>query len=407
MKILAPGFQQDPVKYRLAVDFSTITFPYLALISITALQTGVLNAQGKFGPGAAAPIAFNIVLIAGLFLARAFHWHVGYTQSWAFALSGVVQMVWLMISCARAGVSIPWVRPVLSEEILRLFRRIGPGAIGAGAAQINLLISTMLASMLPTGAVSHLFYADRLNQLPIGVIGVAVGTTLLPVLTRHIEADRHDHAHHYMNRAIEFCLLLGLPATLGLAIAAPSIIGTLFEHGAFTHVDTIATAEALTAYALGIPAFLLVKVFAAAFFARHDTKTPVKIAVIAMVTNVLASLLLLGLLQHVGIALANSLAVFVNALLLFFCLRRKIGTLGDAKLRARGPKIIFCSAVMGVTTWGLVIGSQPWFIDHSFVTKIVVLGAVIGASSLVYGLLLQFTGAMRISDLRAILKSKD
>ena len=290
MLLLAPGFSSEPEKYKLAVNFSTITFPYLALISVTALQTGVLNAQGRFGPGAAAPIAFNLVLIAALYLSRIMGWDVGYALSWAVTISGAVQMLWLMISCRRAKVSLPLMLPQLGEASSKLFRRIGPGAVGAGAAQINLLVSTILASTLPTGAVSYLFYADRLNQLPLGIVGIAVATTLLPLLSRHIEAGRTEQARHYTSRAVEFCLLLGLPATIGLSVAAQPIIQTLFEHGAFTHEDAVRTAQALAAYSLGIPAFLLVKAFAAGFFARHDTKTPVQIAMIAMLVNVRAVL---------------------------------------------------------------------------------------------------------------------
>ena len=153
-------------------------------------------------------------------------------------------------------------------ESRRLFRRVGPGCLGAGAAQINLLVSTILASTLPTGAVSWLFYADRLNQLPLGIVGIAVATTLLPMLSRHVEAGREDSVRHYMSRAIEFCLMLGLPATVGLAIAAKPIIQTLFEHGAFGAADTQATSEALAAYALGIPGFLAGEGFQRRDFSR-------------------------------------------------------------------------------------------------------------------------------------------
>jgi putative peptidoglycan lipid II flippase len=406
MLILAPGFENSPEKYNLAVDFSTITFPYLALISVTALQTGVLNAQGKFGPGAAAPIAFNLVLIAALFIARFFRLHVGYTLAWAVTISGVVQMLWLMISCRRAGVSIPLVLPQLGEASKRLFRRIGPGALGAGAAQVNLLISTILASTLPTGAVSYLFYADRLNQLPLGIVGIAVATTLLPLLSRHIENGNHDNARHYTSRAIEFCLMLGLPATVGLALVAQPIIQTLFEHGVFTHEDTLATAETLAAYSLGIPAFLLVKVFAAGFFARHDTATPVKIAFIAMAVNVTAALLLLGLMKHTGIALASSLAVWTNALLLYMRLRKKTGPIGDAKLLQRAPRLLLCAFGMSAVTWGLVAGTGDWFIGHHLIRELIALTGIIGLSTVVYAVLLQMTGAMRLQEVLAVLRRR-
>ena len=403
MMILAPGFEHDPEKYKLAVDFSTITFPYLALISVTALQTGVLNARGRFGPGAAAPIAFNIVLIIGLFAARFFHWHVGYTLAWSVTISGAVQCAWLAVSCYRVQASIPLLRPQLGEESGKLFRRIGPGAVGAGAAQINLLISTILASTLPTGAVSHLFYADRLNQLPLGIVGIAVATTLLPLLSRHIEAGEEDKARHFSSRAIEFCLLLGLPAMIGLIVLARPIVQTLFQHGAFTQEDTVATVQALRAYALGIPGFLLVKVFAACFFARHDTKTPVKAAMTSMAANVVFSVLLLGVFQHVGIALANSLAVSLNAVLHYRHLRRKNVPLGDLKLPVRIKKVFLCAAIMAGTTTLLTQYGWNAIALSGIGQEVAALCALIGLSGISYAAALQVTGAMRWGDVKEII----
>jgi putative peptidoglycan lipid II flippase len=407
MLILAPGFEKDPEKFNLAINFSTITFPYLALISVTALQTGVLNARGIFGPGAAAPIAFNIVLIIGLLAAQLFDWHMGYTLAWAVTISGVVQCAWLAISCYRARASIPLLRPHLSEASNKLFRRIGPGTVGAGAAQINLLISTILASTLPTGAVSYLFYADRLNQLPLGIVGIAVATTLLPLLSRHIEAGAEDKVRHFNSRAIEFCLLLGLPATIGLIVFAQPIIETLFQHGVFKAEDTAATVDALRAYALGIPGFLLVKIFAAGFFARHDTKTPIKIAIIAMVVNVFCSLLLLGVLQHTGIALANSIAINVNATLLYMRLRRKNAPIGDADLPGRIVKISVCAVVMAAATVLLLVFGWNAIEFSGIVQKIFGLGALIGLSGVFYTATLHLTKTMRWTDVKVILGRKD
>jgi putative peptidoglycan lipid II flippase len=405
MRVLAPGYHDTPEKFDLAVNFSTITFPYLALISVTALQTGVLNARGRFGPGAAAPIAFNLVLIAAMFMASYYKWHVGYTLAVAVTVSGVVQMLWLAVSCYRARVSIPLVLPHMGKASATLFKRIGPGAIGAGAAQINLLVSTCLASTLPTGAVSYLFYADRLNQLPLGIVGIAVATTLLPLLSRHVEAGKEEHVNHYMSRAVEFCLLLGLPATIGLSITAAPIIGTLFEHGAFTHADTVATAEALGAYALGIPGFLLVKVFAAGFFARHDTKTPVQVAVIAMIVNVVCSLALLHPMQHTGIALANSIAVWTNAILLFTRLRKKKLHFGDAKLKKRLPRILLCALGMAIVTY-LVMGKMEGAFTGFLMEKSAALGLLIGTSALSYAVFLHSLHAMRLDDVLAVLRRK-
>ncbi|MDR3450564.1 MAG: murein biosynthesis integral membrane protein MurJ [Alphaproteobacteria bacterium] len=405
MFLLAPGFESDPGKFNLAATFSTITFPYLALISITALQTGVLNARGRFGPGAAAPIALNIVLILGLIAAHYFKWDVGYALAWSLTISGAVQCAWLAISCWRARASIPLLRPHLGEASRKLFRRIGPGALGAGAAQINLAISTNFASHLP-GAVSYLFYADRLNQLPLGIVGVATATTLLPLLSRYIATGDHAKARHFTGRAIEFSLLLGLPAMIGLATMSRPIVQILFQHGAFTHDDTVQTVHALRAYAFGIPGFLLVKVFAAGFFARHDTKTPVKIALIALATNVICAYFLRIPFQHTGIALANSIATTLNAALLYLMMRRHGIPAGNPDLGWRIAKILFCALLM--TAASMCTTNYVWnhFSLDNIPQESLYLSGLIAFATLVYGTALHAVGAMRWRDALAILRKK-
>jgi len=406
IRLLAPGFENEPAKYSMTVSFSVITFPYLVLISVTALQGGVLNARNKFWAAAAAPIALNIVMIAALLLARFLNLAIGYILSWAFVLSGVVQMLLLVISCRSAGATIPLVWPRFSEHSRLLFRRIGPGAIGAGANQINMLLSTILASTLPTGTVACLTYADRLDQLPQGIVGIAVATTLLPLLTRHVHAGAEDNVRHYMSRAIEFCVMLGLPATIGFVLCSKPIVQTLFEHGAFGARDTIMTAEILSAYALGIPAFLLVKVFSAGFFARHDTATPVRVALVAMATNVVGALLMLGPLRHIGIALATTIALWVNALLLFTRLRSKKHPLADEKLRYRLPRLLLCALGMGLVTLALMVITRSCFTGHSVPREVAALSLIIGGSGLVYAVMLQASGAMRWKEALSILKRK-
>ncbi|HBM90686.1 MAG TPA: murein biosynthesis integral membrane protein MurJ [Rhodospirillaceae bacterium] len=399
IRIMAPGFYDEPEKFELAVRLSRITFPFLLLVSITALQTGVLNARGIFGPGATAPILLNIVLILALLIADLMGFETGLTLAWAMLFAGALQTTWLALSCYRARAAVPLLRPKLTTETKRLFKKIGPGAIGAGAAQINLLLTTVLASTLPTGAISFLYYADRLNQLPLGIIGIAVATTLLPILSQHETAGNNKLVRHYVNRAIEFSLLLGLPAAIGLGLAAKPIIQTLFEHGAFTHQDTIETAKALAAYSLGVPAFLLVKVFAARFFARQDTRTPVKIALFSMLVNVTGALILLGPLQHIGMALALSIATWANATLLYITLRKQDQALIDNKLKKRLPRLIFSALIMSSATYLLVFMTQTWFADGALLLKIGGLACIIGLSSLVYFVLLQVTGAFRLKDM--------
>ena len=404
--ILAPGFDKEPDKYAITIRFSLISFPYLALISLTALQGGVLNAQGKFAAAAAAPISLNVVVVTALLLAHYQHWQVGYTLSWAFLISGVVQMSILAISCRIAGVAIPLAWPEWSGAAKRLFKRIGPGAVGAGAAQINMLLSTILASTLPTGAVSCLSYADRLQQLPLGIIGIAVGTTLLPLLSRHVEAGAEDNVRHYTSRAIEFCLMLGLPAAVGLVMLAGPIVQTLFEHGAFGPQDTLETAQALAGYAFGIPAFLLVKVFSAGFFARQDTSTPVKIALVAMMSNVVLALLMLHPLRHIGIALANSIAVSVNAGLLLLYLHRKKERIADAKLKKRMPRILLCALGMAVVTLAVVYFTRNWYADHVLWKEVGGLFVTISVSGAAYAFLLEVSGAMSFREMLKTLRRK-
>ena len=404
MHVLAPGFADQPEKFGLAVTFSQITFPYLLLISITALQGSVLNARKHFKPAAAAPILYNLVLIAMLLATVWLNLDVGYALAWAVTLAGVVQCLWLVISCRKHGAPIPLLRPRLTLRVRQLFKQIGPGALGAGASQINLLVSTILASTLPTGAISYLFYADRLNQLPLGVIGIAVATALLPVLSQCVQDGDEDKIRHYFSRAVEFVLAIGLPATIGLMMAAQPIIQTLFEHGNFGPDETIATAAALTAYAVGVPAFLLVKVFAASFFARYDTRTPVRIAIVALATNMLGALLLIGPLGHVGIALASGIATWVNAGLLLFMLRRQGKSLLDAQAKRRIPRILLCGGLMAGLIWGLDHVLADFFVARLWVMELTGLALLMTLSLIGYGVLVQLTGAWRWQDLPALLR---
>ena len=237
--------------------------------------------------------------------------------AWGVTASGVVQLGTVLWAAARAGMALRiWRPPSLSPEVRAVLRRMGPGVIGAGVTQLNLVVGLVIASTLPAGAVSFLYYADRIGQLPLGVIGAAVGTALLPLLSRQLRAGERLSAHRSMNRAIEFSLVLCLPAAMGQAAAALPLVETLFQRGAFGPAETAATAKALAAYALGLPAYVLVKVFAPGFFARGDTGTPVRVGVAAVALNLVLTLLLTRWLSHVGVALATALSAWFNALML-------------------------------------------------------------------------------------------
>ncbi len=402
MQALAPGFTDEPAKFALAVGMARLTFPYLVLIALVALLGGVLNALDRFGPFAAAPIAFNLTLIAALLLAPHLGFEPGSSMAAAVTLSGVVQLAWMAWACRCAGIVLRLPRPRLSAGVRRLFRLVGPGVLGAGVMQINLFLNMILASLLPTGAVSYLYYADRLNQMPLGVIGIAIGTALLPILSRSVAANDSSAMHAHINRALEYALLLGLPAATALVVAGQPIIAVLFERGAFGPLESTATARALAAYAAGVPAAVLVKVLSAAFFARHDTATPVRAAIVTTVTNVALSLALMPLLGHVGIALATGVTAWLNAAFLARSLHRQGGIAVDARLRYRGPRILLAALGMGVGLGGAMLLLTPLLSDGATMVRFGALALLVTGGGGLFLALVQLLGGAALSDLKAL-----
>jgi putative peptidoglycan lipid II flippase len=276
---------------------------------------------------------------------------------------------------------------------------MGPGVLGAGVTQINLLVSTALASLLPGGSVSFLYYADRLNQLPLGVVGIAVATAILPPLARQVHAGDEAGASATQNRGVELALLLTLPAAVGLAILAQPILAVLFQRGAFGPVETAETAAALAAYAVGLPAFVLVKVLAPAFFARHDTATPVKVAIGAMATNLAATLLLMPFWAHVGVAFALSVAGWMQAVTLSVLLARRGHFRLDARARTNLPRIALATLSMGVALVLLRI-ALAGALAGSVSLRLGALTGLIGAGVVLFGVLVVGLGVTGWSDLR-------
>jgi putative peptidoglycan lipid II flippase len=351
LHVLAPGFSDDPAKFALAVDLTRIMFPYLLFISLTALQGGVLNSVERFAATAFTPVLLNLFLIAVLVFVRPLR---GEALAWAVTTAGFAQFLWLTFSCRQAGLPLALPRPRLTPEVRNLLRIMIPGVFGAGVVQINLVVSTAVASLLPDGTVSYLNYADRLNQLPLAVLGIAVGTAILPPLSRQVRLGDDAGAAATQNRGVELALLLTLPAAIALAVAAHPILAVLFQHGRFTAADTAATAPVLAAYAAGLPAFVLIKVMAPGFFARHDTRTPVKIAAATMLINVALTVGLGLTLAQLGIALALSIAGWVNALSLIAVLHRRRHFRFDARSRRLLPRILLAALCMG----GLLVGVE-------------------------------------------------
>jgi len=349
--VMAPGFEVGGERYDAAVDLSRITFCYILFISLVALYGGVLNSIGRFAAPAAAPIILNICLIAGMVMSHVWFDAPATALALGLAAAGFGQFLWVLAAARRDGMAPRLRRPRLSPEVKRLFALILPGVFGAGVAQISLFADVIFASFLKEGSVSYLYYADRVGQLPLGVIGVAVGTALLPLMSRQLRAGETADAIHSQNRGIELALLLTIPAAIGIAVLSLPIVSVLFERGQFVEADSLATSAALSAYALGLPAYVLIKVLAPGFFAREDTRTPVQIAVICLLANIVFVLILIQPLQHVGIALATVLSSWLNACLLGYFLHRRGLFQLDDRLIQRLPRIIAAGAAMAAMVW--------------------------------------------------------
>ena len=403
MHALAPGFADEPEKFDLTVQLTRLTFPYILLISLVSLLGGVLNSLYRFAAVAATPILLNLCLIAALLGLSRWTETPGHALAIGVTVGGIVQFVWLVVAASRAGMALRLRRPRLTPGVRRLLVIAAPAALGAGVAQVNLVIDIIIASLLPPGSVSFLYYADRVNQLPLGVVGVAVGTALLPLLSRQLRAGAAAEAAKSLNRAIEIALLLALPAAVALVVIAGPVIVVLFERGAFGPGESAAAAGALVAYAGGLPAFVLIKVLAPAYFARQDTRTPVRIAVLCLLVNVALNLILMGPLAHVGVALATTLAGWLNVALLAAGLARRGFLRPDARLRRRIPRLVAACAGMAAVLWGVNLGLES-LLAESVGLRIPALAALVGTGLASYAVLAGVTGTVCPSELRGLLR---
>lgn len=402
--LLAPGFVGDPLRFPLSIALTIITFPYLLFISLAALYGAILNCLGRFFSMAATPILLNLVMIAGMLFLTPHLPNAGYALAWSTLIGGILQFLWLAWDVHRAGLSLRLRRPVINDKVRRLFRLILPAAIGAGATQVNLVVGLILASLLPAGAVSYLFYADRINQLTVGVVGTAIATALLPTLSADL-ARGHDAAARYtQNRAMEFGLLLALPSSAALLVIPFPIISILFQRGEFDLQTARATADALFAYALGLPGFVLSRTLTPSFHARQDTKTPVQIAMVSIVVNLGISVALLNVLGHVGLAFATAMAANVNTLLLMTVLYRRGLWQADARLKRRSLLILLASLGMAIALFLLDRFALPVWYAGSFWQRIMALGLLIGSGMAVYLACAMLFGATRPSEWRAVLR---
>ena len=396
--VIAPGFAEIPEKFALAVDLTRITFPYMPLICLTALLSGVLNGLDRFAAAAAAPVIYNLTSIGFMLGLVGLVPTAGHALAWGVSVSGVFQLALLIWAVRAAGMRISVPRPRLTPQMRLLFRRMGPGLIGAGVTQLNLAVDVIIGSLLPAGTVSILYYADRINQLPLGTIGVAVGTALLPTLSRQALGGEARAAIATLNRALEYALALTLPAAIALLAVPGAILSVLFQRGAFSAEDVRLSSQALAAYAAGLPAFVLVKVLVPGFFARGDTAMPVKIGIGCVVLNLSLNVAFMGPLQHLGPPLASSVASWANVAALGFVLMRRGHMAFDLALLRTVPRMLAAGLLMGAGLLALEDGLFTRLAPHG-VLRWAALAMLVGGGSAIYGIAGQLLGAFDVASL--------
>ena len=405
---VAPGFAATPGKFEVTVRLATIMFPYLICMSLGAMMAGMLNSLRRYFAAAIAPVFLNVILIAVL----AYAWwtgqdahYVGYGLAWGVLAAGVVQLAIVWIAVRHAGIRIGFRRPHLTPNVKRLLVLALPAAITGGITQINQLIGTAIASG-QNSAVSSLAYADRIYQLPLGVVGVAVAIVLLPELSRALKAGNMIEAANLQNRSVEFTLFMTLPAAAALLTISEPIVRLLYERGAFAaNNSTPVVASILAVFGLGLPAFVLIKAFTPGYFAREDTKTPMVFAAVSVAVNVATALALFPFMGAPGIAVASTAAGWVNAAMLLFVLVRRGHWDRDAALMRRIPRLVLASALMGAALWF----AQGWLAadlssSARLVTKAGTLALLSGGGALLYFVLAFAAGGADLGMIRRNMK---
>ena len=412
--LLSGGFhRQHPTheQFAFAVALSRVTIPYLMLICLASLLGGILNSLDKFWVNAAAPILLNVAMVAGLFAFHGTPAESARVQALTVPVGGVLQLAWLYAACRAAGVSLRPRMPRIDGDVKRLMKLILPAAIGAGAVQFNLVVSTALSGfLLGEGSISYIYYADRVNQLPLGMIGIGLGTILLPTISRLLSAGEDEQAMDTQNRGMELALFLTLPAMVALIVAAEPIVRGLFQYGHFDAADTVKCAWALAGFSIGLPSYVLVKVLTPGYYARHDTKTPVRYAIQSVGVNLLGNLILIPLLSrfgygHVGPPLATALSSTVNVWLLYTTLAKRGYFVADARLKRRIPRLALAALLMGVAIFGVDQLLDPW-LNGRIWERYAALVALVGAGVAVYGLACFLTGAFVLDDVRTLMRRR-
>jgi len=403
IQVLAPGFSANKEAYDLAVHFGKIIFPYLIFISLVAHFTSIINVHEKFAAGAFVPAILNISFILSLFFLTPHLSSAGHALAYGVLIGGIFQFVFMY----RAVLEFykPRLRfPKMNNKIKKFFTLFFPGVIGSGVIQLNIIIGTIIASFLPVGAISHIYYADRLNQLPLAIFGIALGVVLLPRLSKAIKQNNQTDINSIQNRSLEFSLLIALPSAVGLYVLAYPIIHILFERGAFVHEDTFFTANVLSFFALGLPAYIIIKILVTCFFAREDTKTPLYISSISVISNIVLSLVLIQSMREMGIATATAISAWINAGLLYLILQLQSKIILDSLFFKNTIKIIVATIILAFVASYL---SKTLFIEMneiSMLIKTIYLIGIIAICKIIYLGLIIVLKVISFNDLKGYIK---
>jgi putative peptidoglycan lipid II flippase len=405
VSVIAAGWRDDPAKFALAVDLTRITFPYLIFISMVSLFSGILNSLTRFAAAAFAPALLNLALVAALLLFPEGGARTATAMAWAVIVGGVVQLALLMIATKRAGLTLRLLPPRMTPRVKELFVLILPATLGAGGYYISQLFYAYFATSLPQGSLVYLSQADRLNQLPLALVGSALGTAILPAISRHIGAGEEREAATIQGRATELAMLLTIPAAVALSVAAGPIMTVLFEGGRFTEADARMSALVLSIIVAGLPAYVMIKVLAPGFFGRKDMWTPLWITVGSLGVGVAANFVLVPIVGIAALAATTAGAAWINAIALYVILARRGHFHFERWLVVRLAKQLAAAAVMAGAIF-LVQTAFAGFFSGSAGQRVLATGALVAAGGIAYFAIAWFTGAMDREDLLILLRRK-
>ena len=396
--LIAPGFYKDPEKLKLAVDLSRITFPFLFFVCLASFFAAILNSYNKFAAAAAAPIILNVILIGSLFFSQWINISDVLVLSYAVSLAGFLQLIVLLFFVRKHFKPILSIKIKIDEQIKFFFRKLLPSIFSSGVTQINILVGTIIASF-QAGAVSYLYYADRVYQINLAVAGIAVGTVMLPELSKHVKNNNSELITNLQNRALELCLFLSVPAAVALVLASDQIITSLFGYGSFDNVSVINTAIALTFFGFGVPAFSILKIFSNFFFARNDTKTPFYLSVVSVTLNIMISVSLFSRFGFIIIPIATSISSWINVLMLYYFIKKRDLHIFDSKFIYKFPRMILSVVVMGIVLY-LLLGFFADKFDYNESWKFIYLFIIVIISLISYFLISNFSGAFKFKDIK-------